>query len=244
MNIAEVTSFTHHFWQDEIIPQLVEYIKIPNKSPAFDANWKQNGHMDKALKLAVDWIKLHAEDDWKLYSFQSGERTPIIYITGSSSLKRQGSGGFKEIDDVSIAAPLTKYSASITDGSRIREFVDKAYRIATNGYPGAVHLSLPVDIMFSSFPEDAGLEERPFSHKAKPIAKAWPDPNSISEILELASNSKKPILIGGHGIWWSHSEKKLENAGNSLNIPIFNILNTWTKHRMYANWSNLIRYFS
>ncbi len=152
-----------------------------------------------------------------------GERTPIIYITGSSSLKRQGSGGFKEIDDVSIAAPLTKFSASITDGNRIREFVDKAYRIATNGYPGAVHLSLPVDIMFSSFSEDTGLEERPFSHKPKPIAKAWPDPNSISEILELASNSKKPILIGGHGIWWSHSEKNLENAGNSLSIPIFNI---------------------
>ena len=152
-----------------------------------------------------------------------GERTPIIYITGSSSLKRQGSGGFKEIDDVSIAAPLTKYSASITDGNRIREFVDKAYRIATNGYPGAVHLSLPVDLMFSSFSEDAGLEERPFSHKAKPIAKAWPDPNSMSEILEIATNSKKPILIGGHGVWWSHSEKKLENAGNNLKIPIFNI---------------------
>ena len=152
-----------------------------------------------------------------------GERTPIIYITGSSSLKRQGSGGFKEIDDVSIAAPLTKYSASITDGNRIREFVDKAYRIATNGYPGAVHLSMPVDLMFSSFSEDAGLEERPFSHKEKPIAKAWPDPNSLSEILELACNAKKPVLIGGHGVWWSHSEKKLENAGNNLNIPIFNI---------------------
>ena len=152
-----------------------------------------------------------------------GERTPIIYITGSSSLKRQGSGGFKEIDDVSIAAPLTKYSASITDGNRIREFVDKAYRIATNGYPGAVHLSMPVDLMFSSFSEDAGLEERPFSHKEKPIAKAWPDPNSLSEILELACSSKKPVLIGGHGVWWSHSEKKLENAGNNLNIPIFNI---------------------
>ena len=152
-----------------------------------------------------------------------GERTPIIYITGSSSLKRQGSGGFKEIDDVSIAAPLTKYSASITDGNRIREFVDKAYRIATNGYPGAVHLSLPVDIMFSSFLEEAGLEERPFSHKVKPIAKAWPEPNSITEILELACNAKRPILIGGHGVWWSKSEKNLENAGNDLNIPIFNI---------------------
>ena len=121
-----------------------------------------------------------------------GERTPIIYITGSSSLKRQGSGGFKEIDDVSIAAPLTKYSASITDGTRIREFVDKAYRIATNGYPGAVHLSLPVDIMFSSFEENVGLEERPFSHKAKPVAKAWPDPNALSLSLIHISEPTRP----------------------------------------------------
>ncbi len=152
-----------------------------------------------------------------------GERSPVIFITGSSSLKRQGSGGFKEIDDVSIAAPLTKYSASITDGTRIREFVDRAYRIATNGYPGAVHLSIPVDIMFSSFNENSGLEERPFSHQKKPESKAWPDPNQLDEILNLTTKSKKPVLIGGHGIWWSSAEKKLEHAGFELNIPIFNI---------------------
>ncbi len=152
-----------------------------------------------------------------------GERSPVIFITGSSSLKRQGAGGFKEIDDVSIAAPLTKYSASITDGNRIREFIDKAYRIATNGYPGAVHLSVPVDIMFSSFADDAGLEERPFTHQKKPLAKAWPDPESLNEIFDLAINSQKPVFIGGHGVWWSSAEKKLEQAGFELNIPIFNI---------------------
>ncbi len=152
-----------------------------------------------------------------------GERSPVIFITGSSSLKRQGAGGFKEIDDVSIAAPLTKYSASITDGNRIREFIDKAYRIATNGYPGAVHLSVPVDIMFSSFADDAGLEERPFIHQKKPLAKAWPDPESLNEIFDLAINSQKPVFIGGHGVWWSSAEKKLEQAGFELNIPIFNI---------------------
>ena len=152
-----------------------------------------------------------------------GERSPVIFITGSSSLKRQGSGGFKEIDDVAIAAPLTKYSASVTDGNRIREFVDKAYRIATNGYPGAVHLSIPVDIMFSSFSDDAGLDERPFTHNKKPIAKAWPDPNSIKEILDLTIKAKKPILIGGHGVWWGNAEKKLEEVGLEMNIPIFNI---------------------
>ena len=152
-----------------------------------------------------------------------GERSPVIFITGSSSLKRQGAGGFKEIDDVSIAAPLTKYSASITDGNRIREFVDKAYRIATNGYPGAVHLSVPVDIMFSSFADDAGLEERPFTHQKKPLAKAWPDPESLKEIFDLAISAQKPVFIGGHGVWWSSAEKKLEQAGFELNIPIFNI---------------------
>ncbi len=152
-----------------------------------------------------------------------GERSPVIFITGSSSLKRQGAGGFKEIDDVSIAAPLTKYSASITDGDRIREFVDKAYRIATNGYPGAVHLSVPVDIMFSSFADDAGLEERPFTQQKKPLAKAWPDPESLNEIFDLTINAKKTVFIGGHGVWWSSAEKKLEQAGFELNIPIFNI---------------------
>ena len=146
-----------------------------------------------------------------------GERSPVIFITGSSSLKRQGAGGFKEIDDVSIAAPLTKYSASITDGNRIREFVDKAYCIATNGYPGAVHLSVPVDIMFSSFLENAGLEERPFKHEAKPIMRAWPDPNQIEKIENILLQSKKPVLIGGHGILWSRAEKKFEER-----LPIMN----------------------
>ena len=47
---------------------------------------------------------------------------------------------------------------------------------------------MPVDIMFSSFYEDAGLEERPFSHQTKPIVKAWPDQVQMSEILELACN--------------------------------------------------------
>ena len=152
-----------------------------------------------------------------------GERSPVIFITGSSSLKRKGAGGFKEIDDVSIAAPLTKYSASITDGNRIREFVDKAYRIATNGYPGAVHLSVPVDIMFSSFADDAGLEERPFTQQKKPLAKAWPDPERLNEIFDLTISSQKPVFIGGHGVWWCSAEKKLEQAGFELNIPIFNI---------------------
>ena len=152
-----------------------------------------------------------------------GERSPVIFVTGSSTLKRQGAGGFKEIDDVAIAQPLVKYSVQIADGERISEFVDRAWTAATTGYPGPVHISLPVDIMFSSYDIDAGLEERPFSRTPKAIPKAWPDPNILENIMNLIINSKSPIIIAGHGVWWSKSEILLEKVGEKLNIPIFNV---------------------
>ena len=152
-----------------------------------------------------------------------GERSPVIFITGSSTQKRQGAGGFKEIDDVAIAAPLTKYSVSISDGERISEFVDRGWTAATNGYPGPVHISLPVDIMFSSFPIDAGLDERPYNRKPQPLPRAWPNPSSLSRVLELVQKAEHPLIIGGHEIWWSGAEKLLETVGKTLQIPIYNV---------------------
>ncbi len=152
-----------------------------------------------------------------------GERSPVIFITGSSTLKRQGSGGFKEIDDVAIAAPLTKYSAQITDGTRIPEFVDRAFKIAMGGYPGPVHLSMPVDIMFSSYEENIGRDERPFFRGCNQPPRAWPCPDDLEPLLELIKNAERPVIIGGHGVWWSGAEGKLEQVGKVLGIPIFNV---------------------
>lgn len=152
-----------------------------------------------------------------------GERSPVIFVTGSSTLKRQGAGGFKEIDDVAIAAPLVKYSVQVTEGERIREFVDRAWQAATTGYPGPVHISLPVDIMFSSFDEDTGCDERPWSRKVRSIPRAWPEPSKLSHLLDLIRKAERPIVIGGHGIWWSGAENKLEAMGHTVRMPIFNV---------------------
>ena len=152
-----------------------------------------------------------------------GERSPVIYITGSSTLKRQGSGGFKEIDDVAIAAPLTKYSAQVTDGTRIAEFVDRAFKIAISGYPGPVHLSIPVDIMFSSFDEQVSLEERPYDRGYQAPVRAWPCPEDLQLVIERLKSAKNPLIIGGHGVWWSGAEKKLEKTARALSIPVFNV---------------------
>ena len=54
---AEINRQLVDIWQENIIPQLCDYIKIPNKSPLYDANWKANGHMDRAMNLIVNWCK-------------------------------------------------------------------------------------------------------------------------------------------------------------------------------------------
>ncbi len=44
-------------WGDAIVPTLLEYIKIPNKSPSFDPQWEEHGYMDDAVKLFEDWAR-------------------------------------------------------------------------------------------------------------------------------------------------------------------------------------------
>jgi len=155
-----------------------------------------------------------------------GERSPVIFVTGSSTMKRQGAGGFKEIDDVRIADPLCKYSIAVTDGERIPEMLDRAYRIATSGYPGPVHLSIPVDIMFSSFDQAVEKNERPFHRTVEletRIQRAWPEPSMLASTLELIASAKRPVLIGGHGVWWGRAEQLLSETAAKLAIPVFNV---------------------
>lgn len=67
-------------WDQEITPLLETFISIPNKSVMFDANWKANGHMDRAVKLIVDWCKAQPIEGMTLKLIESEGRTPLIYI--------------------------------------------------------------------------------------------------------------------------------------------------------------------
>jgi acetylornithine deacetylase/succinyl-diaminopimelate desuccinylase-like protein len=72
-------------WVDDlfaksIVPTLVDYIKIPNKSAMFDPEWKKHGHMDKATELLAGWAKQHLPDGATLEVVRLGERTPVIFM--------------------------------------------------------------------------------------------------------------------------------------------------------------------
>jgi acetylornithine deacetylase/succinyl-diaminopimelate desuccinylase-like protein len=82
MDTARLSRFVSGLWDDEIVPQLVEYIRIPNKSPMFDAKWVEHGYMDAAVKLMETWArsKLAALPGATLEVIRLEGRTPLIYI--------------------------------------------------------------------------------------------------------------------------------------------------------------------
>ncbi|MDX1901044.1 MAG: M20 family metallopeptidase [Gammaproteobacteria bacterium] len=81
-----VSNFINTLWDESITSTLMDYIKIPNKSPLFDRDWKKHGHMDAAVKLIVDWCRVHAVDGMQLDVVELPGRTPVILmeIPGSS----------------------------------------------------------------------------------------------------------------------------------------------------------------
>ncbi|MDQ6646626.1 MAG: M20 family metallopeptidase [Pseudomonadota bacterium] len=82
MDTARLSRFVSRLWDDEIVPQLVEYIRIPNKSPMFDSEWVKHGYMDAAVKLMQDWAapKLSQLPGATLEVVRLEGRTPLIYI--------------------------------------------------------------------------------------------------------------------------------------------------------------------
>jgi len=82
LDIAKARRFVDQCWGDEVIPTLVEYIKIPNKSPSFDPDWAAHGYMENAVALFERWARarLSSLPGASLEIVRLPERTPVIVI--------------------------------------------------------------------------------------------------------------------------------------------------------------------
>jgi acetylornithine deacetylase/succinyl-diaminopimelate desuccinylase-like protein len=77
---APLQDFVSGKWDDEIVPELVEYIRIPNKSPMFDADWVEHGYMEDAVKLMEAWARKQPIPGMQLEVVRLEGRTPLIFI--------------------------------------------------------------------------------------------------------------------------------------------------------------------
>lgn len=80
MNKQNAFNFIDKLWDESIVPTLMEYIKIPNKSPHFDHDWQTHGYMDQAVKLIFNWCNALQVSGMTLEVVQLAGRTPVIIM--------------------------------------------------------------------------------------------------------------------------------------------------------------------
>ncbi|HEY3909701.1 MAG TPA: M20 family metallopeptidase [Stellaceae bacterium] len=91
IDFARASKYIDGCWGDEIVPALIEYVRIPNKSPAFDPDWAAHGYMDEAVALFERWARarLPALPRATLETIRLPGRTPVILI----DVPGEGAGG-------------------------------------------------------------------------------------------------------------------------------------------------------
>jgi acetolactate synthase-1/2/3 large subunit len=113
-----------------------------------------------------------------------------------------------------MVSKTTKYSKTIIDPNTIQDELEKAYSIALNGRKGPVLLDIPFDI------QSMDVNIRVWNKYIPEIIN-----NGVSNIYELILNSKKPVILAGHGIKLSNSVELFKETIKKIQIPV---LLTWS----------------
>ncbi|MBT8100683.1 MAG: M20/M25/M40 family metallo-hydrolase, partial [Gammaproteobacteria bacterium] len=80
MDSAKTEKFVNDMWDSEIIPEISEYIKVPNKSPLFDPDWDKHGHMEQAVQMIEAWCRKQPIKDMSIEIVRLEGRTPVLFI--------------------------------------------------------------------------------------------------------------------------------------------------------------------
>lgn len=80
MDQQQLAGFVENLWDQSILPQLIDYIRIPNESPLFDPQWASHGHMDQAVELARSWCVSQNLPQLQCEVIRLPNRTPVLYL--------------------------------------------------------------------------------------------------------------------------------------------------------------------
>ena len=75
-----LSAFVDRKWDGDIVARLIDYIRIPCKSPHFDPQWQANGHIEAAVQLAHAWCRAQSVPGMQLEVLRLPGRTPVLYF--------------------------------------------------------------------------------------------------------------------------------------------------------------------
>ncbi len=145
------------------------------------------------------------------------DSSPIVCITGQVGSKLIGSDAFQETDITGVTLPITKHNYLVTHASEVARTVREAFYVARSGRPGPVLIDITKDAQQSTCEFDW--------EAAKPQLPGYrpdlsPAPEEYEQALELIHNSKRPVILAGHGIIISGAMREVRDFAERAGIPV------------------------
>ncbi len=151
--------------------------------------------------------------------------SPVIAFTGGRDPSSKFRKVYQEVDDVPAFEPVTKFNATVDSAERFPDMVRQAFRVATSGCPGPVHLQFrgnegQVDSEPCAFDD---MAEELF--KSVPAFRPSPELTAVRQALALLQEAKKPVIVAGGGVRASGAAMELVALAEKLAIPVVTSLN-------------------
>src|SRR5438128_1531427 len=192
------------------------------KSAAYmaDGYARASGKPGVCMAQVIGALNLAAglRDAWLAHS-------PVIAMTGGREPRTKFRKVYQEIDDVPAFEPVTKFNATVDDVARFPDMVRQAFRVATSGTPGPVHLQFrgnegQVDA------EEAEMEPlcEPQFARVPPFRPA-PDDASVLAAVAALQNAARPVIVAGGGVRASGAAGELVALAEALQVPVATSLN-------------------
>ena len=145
---------------------------------------------------------------------------PVILITNDIPISGEGKKTITELDCERLFAPVTKWSCLVKDGERIPEIVRRAFRMATTGRPGAVHLCIPQE----AFKHHSTAEKHTLY--AEPECRAYPafrtrgSRKGLEAITRCLGAAERPVIVAGGGAKHSQAQREILTLCELLKVPV------------------------
>lgn len=138
---------------------------------------------------------------------------PLVVLGGSAHSATTGLGGFQELDQVSAAKPVCKWTGRVDSTERIGEWIRLAVGKALEGKPGGVYLDFPAEVVSRKLEADAvPILDAP------EITRPRADPNAIDRVADLLAGAERPLILFGKGASWADADTALAQLAD-MGIP-------------------------
>jgi len=142
---------------------------------------------------------------------------PIVCITGNVSSKVLGTDAFQEVDITGITLPVTKHNFLVNKAEDLAHALRLAFQIARSGRPGPVLVDITKDAQQATAEFDfEAAKPRPY----RPHPMLHVDDSGLAQAAELIRNSKRPVILAGHGVMESGAMEQVRTLAERAEIPV------------------------